>query len=441
MSPSEKTPDSTLPLDFNRRDFLRGGSLATLMMLMGGAEITAQTTDKTLPPPKADPNFKEKPPAPPVNFGVIGAGAWGREILSTLARQSNAPVAAVCDNYASSLRRAAELAPKAEKYADYHQLLDSKDVQAVVVSTPSHEHKEIALAALQAGKHVCCEAPLASTIEDARVIARAAKAAGKQIFQTGLNYRANPQHHHVLQFIRTGAMGKPVFARAQWHNKLSWRKASPNPAREKALNWRLDPEMSSGLMGEIGIHQVDVASWFFAGLPHSVTGFGGIIAWNDGRAVPDTIQAVFEYADGVKFAYDATLANSFDSTFDMFYGTDSAIIVRVNRAWMFKEADSPLLGWEVYARKDEILGETGIALVANATKLLALGKKPAEAAADSDTPLYYAFEEFIRNIDEKKAPSAGYREGFESVVTAVKANESILSGQKIIYQKEWFEVG
>ncbi len=429
------------PSDFNRRDFLRGGTLTTLMMMMGGVEITAQTADKILPVPKADPNFKEKPPAPPVKFGVVGLGVWGREILGTLGRQANAPVVAISDSYPSALRRSAELAPKAEKYPDYRALIDSKEVQAVVVSTPSHQHKEIVLAALQAGKHVYCEAPLAVSIEEAREIALAAKAANGSVFQAGLNYRSNPQHHHVLNFIRAGAMGQTVFGRAQWHKKQSWRRASPNADREKALNWRLDRQTSSGLMGEVGIHQADLATWFFGAPPKSVAGFGGILAWNDGRETPDTIQAVFEYPGGANYAYDATLANSFDSGYDIFYGTDSAIMIRVNKAWMFKEADSPLLGWEVYARKDEILGETGIALVANATKLLALGKKPAEAAADADTPLFYAFEEFIRNIDEKKPPTAGFKAGFESVVTAVKANEAILSGQKVVYQKDWFTLG
>src|SRR6185436_20950140 len=125
-------------------------------------------------------------------------------------------------------------------------------------------------------------------------------------------------------------------------------------------------------------------------------------------------QAVFEYPGGVRMSFDCTLTNSYDSTYDMYCGTDAAIIIRENRAWMFKEADSPWLGWEVYARKDEFFGnnESGIALVANATKLLAQGKKPAEGAADSDTPVFYAIEEFINNINDNKQPTCSFKEGF-----------------------------
>ena len=94
-------------------------------------------------------------------FGVIGCGAWGREILTHLATLPRAEVVAVCDHYESFLNRAKNAAPKAEGYLDYEKLLENKDVQAVIVATPTHQHKEIVLAALAANKHVYCEAPLA----------------------------------------------------------------------------------------------------------------------------------------------------------------------------------------------------------------------------------------------------------------------------------------
>ncbi|HYE31217.1 MAG TPA: Gfo/Idh/MocA family oxidoreductase [Methylomirabilota bacterium] len=427
---------------FNRRDFIKGSSFASMMMMMGGVEITAQSADeqKTLPVPKADPNFKEKQAGPPVNFGVIGLGAQGKDILATLARLPNAPVVAVAETYAASLRRAGDAAAKASKHENYKELLDNKNVQAVVVATPTHQHKQIVIEALQAGKHVYCEAPMAHSVEDAKAIAQAAKNASAQIFQVGLQYRANPQHHHVLNFVRSGAMGKGLFGRGQYHKRQSWRRASPNADREKELNWRLDSELSTGLIGEVGVHQVDVASWYFNSLPIAATGFGGIIEWSDGRDVPDTIQAVIEFPRKQRFVYTATLGNSFEGSYDVFYGTESALMLRDQRAWMFKEVDSPLLGWEVYARKEEFFKETGIALVANATKLLAQGKKPAEGASDSDTPLFYALEEFVANINEKKQPSAGWEAGYTSAVIAIKTNEAIRKGGRLEFDKSWFQV-
>src|SRR5438094_2790335 len=217
--------------ELNRRDFLKGSSFATLMAMLGGVELisraSAQAADlETLVP------FQ-------VKCGVIGLGNWGREIIATLTRLKTAQLAAVCDIYPASLKRGTNAAPNAKGVDDYRRILDDKEVQAVVIATPTHQHREIVIAALQAGKHVYCEAPLANNIEDAKAIALAAKAARKQVFQAGLQTRSDPQRRFLLDFIRAGASGKAVKAHAQWHKKQSWRMASPNPEREQELNWRL----------------------------------------------------------------------------------------------------------------------------------------------------------------------------------------------------------
>lgn len=442
--------------EFNRRDFIKGGSLATLMTLLGGVEIKAQTEPK--------PDAAKDDDRPRVNCAVIGLGNWGREMVATLSRLPQADLSMVCDNYPATLKRAAKVAPKAKAESDYRKVLDNKEVQAVLIATPSHQHRDIAIAALQAGKHVYCEAPMASTIEDARAIAKAAKASPRQYFQVGLLYRSDPQRHFLLPFIRAGALGKTVMARAQWHKKQSWRGTSPNPAREQEMNWRLNNATSSGLLGEFGVHQIDSAGWFIGARPVSVTGFGSTLFWKDGREVPDTIQAVFEFPGGLNFFYDASLANSFDSEYEMYYGSDAAVMLRDGKAWMFKEVDAPLLGWEVYANKESFYKETGIALSANATKLSKAGAKPGES--DTPTPLFSALDAFVTNTNEigaavedfkasydindvkalkeylaniKKQPGAGYQDGLDATIIAVKANEAVLKGGKVSLPKELFE--
>ena len=448
-------PDSP---DFTRRDFLRGGSAATLMTMLGGVELLAQTNA----PPET------KPAGPKVKVAVIGLGTWGREIVSTLGRLPQADLAAICDTYPASLRRTASSAPGATQTQDYKAILDNKEIKAVIVATPTHQHKDIALAAIKAGKHVYCEAPLANNIEDARAIALAAKAAKAVLFQAGLQLRSDPQRHFLLPFIRSGALGQSVMARAQAHKKQSWRAASPNPEREKELNWRLYKNLSLGLVGEILGHPLDQASWFLNAQPLAVTGFGSIAFWKDGRDVPDTVQAVFEFPGGVFMHCDATLANSFDAEYEMLYGSDAAIMLRESKAWMFKEVDSPLLGWEVYARKDSFYKETGIALVANASKSVNQGDQPGPQEAPTNSPLFYALGNFLRNANDliaaaefykssygeddveglndhlSKVPrraSAGYLEGFHATVTTIKANEAILAGKRLEFQPEWYELG
>ena len=430
--------------------------MATLMTMLGGVELLAEEA------PTAEKSSNAK-----ITVAVIGLGGWGRELLNALLRSEQALVAGVCDTYPASLKRGGTAAPKALQTADYHEILKNPDIRAVVIATPTHQHKEIVLDAIKAGKHVYREAPLAHSIEDARAIAKAAKAAKLVIFQAGLQLRTEPQRHFLLPFIRSGAIGQPLLARAQWHKKMSWRATSPNPEREKALNWRLYKNTSLGLMGEIGIHQVDQTSWFLAGKPTAVTGFGSSLVYRDDREVPDTVQAVFEYPGGVRLVYDATLANSFDADYEIFYGDNAAVMVRENKSWMFKEVDSPLLGWEVYARKETFYKETGIALVAGASKL------PAAAQGIEEVPvmtssLTRALEVFLRNgidmdagiatakealgTDDPEAlgeeatkvlkrPAAGYLEGFVATVTAIKANEAIMSNSKIELKPDLYELG
>ncbi len=451
--------------DFNRRDFLRGGSIATMMAMLGGVELVAQTNE-----PAAEP----KRPKKTVKVAVIGLGAWGRELLATLAKIGQVDewvmpeVAAICDTYPAFLRRSASVAPGAVQTPDYKTILENKDIPCVIVATPTHQHKDLVLAALQAGKHVYCEAPLANTIDDAKTIALAAKAKPQQIFQAGLQMRADPQRHFLLPFIRSGALGKSVMARSQWHRKQSWRAISPNPEREKALNWRLYKTTSLGLVGELGIHPIDQATWFLNALPHAASGFGAINLWNeDDRDVPDTAQVVLEFPGGINMVYDATLANSFDGEYEMMYGSNAAVMMRDGKAWLFKEVDSPLLGWEVYAAKQTFYKDTGIALVAGASKSTPPSEALAQEQAVKAAPLYVALQRFLLNSDDlskavednkmalgddvalineqvakvPRRPVAGYLDGYQSAVIAVKANEAVNTGKRVEWKPDLYELG
>jgi predicted dehydrogenase len=452
-------------LDFNRRDFLKSGSVATLMTMLGsGVEIFAQTN--------AAPSGESKWTRPKLKTAIIGLGNRGREIVNTLALLEEVDLTTICDSYPASIKRSASSAPGATQTEDYKTILENKDIKAVIVATPTHQHKDIVLAALKAGKHVYCEAPLANTIEDAKTIALAAREAKQFVFQAGLQMRSDKQRHFLLPFIRSGALGPSVMARAQFHKKQSWRATSPKPEREKELNWRLEKAISVGLIGEIGIHAIDQAGWLLNIRPNAATGFGSIAFWKDGREVPDTVQAVIEYPGGVLMNYEATLANSFDADYEMLFGSDAAVMLRESKAWMFKEADSPLLGWEVYARKETFYKETGIALVANASKSVT-AKEPAQESPFKNTPLFYALTNFIRTSadvtaakedfianfggDDQDAlaeaaqkmhklavtnrPAAGYLEGFRATVTAIKANEAIVTSKRIEFKPEWYELG
>jgi predicted dehydrogenase len=456
--------ESPTPNEQSRRDFLKRGSWATALGLLGGIELVAPPVAASA---TAAADAKERPRA--LGCAVVGLGRWGRQIVSTLSQLPQVDLVAVCDDYPATLRRGARLAPGAQQVEDARELLGDDRIQAWIIATPSHQHRELAEAALVAGRHVYCEAPLASSIAEAAAIARAAeRAAPRWVFQAGLQGRSDPQRNLAATFFQSGVVGKPVMARAQWHRKQSWRQAAATPERQQAANWRLDASRSLGLLGEVAIHHLDNVNWMLGTRPVAITGQSSLLYWGgDGRTVPDTVHLLVEYPGGVRLQESCSLATSFAGELELVAGSDAAILFGEHRTWMFKELDAPLLGWEMHAREETVLDQTGLVLVANASKPEARedGTDPIDAAL-SIPPLQHALESFVQSaLDIERAvedfvaaygagdaaalkdhlvgvprrPGAGCREGFEAVVLAAKAQEAIASGRRLELLPEWFE--
>ncbi|MCD6339903.1 MAG: hypothetical protein J7M29_11055, partial [Verrucomicrobia bacterium] len=285
-----------------------------------------------------------------------------------------------------------------------------------------------------------------------------------------LQNRADKQIVNLEQFIRSGTLGKTLKCRAQYHQKTSWRRTSPNPEREKEINWRLRRSESLGLVGELGIHQVDVSNWYMRKLPKAIHGYGSLLQWQDGRDVPDNVVAVLEYPDGTFLVYESTIANSYNAIKQIFFGSNCAILMRDRRAWMFKEADAPLLGWEVYAKRDTFYTETGVVLGAGSTKQAEREKVGASAGViDPTSALQYSLQNFLINsynhgaavadfkqmfegadrdaladylkdLAKNRLPAAGYREGYQATVSVIKANEAVLGNKRIDLDETLFRI-
>ena len=97
-----------------------------------------------------------------------------------------------------------------EGYSEFRRMLDRKDIDAVVIATPVDLHKEMSVAALEVGKHVYCEKPMALTPEDCRMVTNAA-AAAKGIWQAGFQLRHDPNRAASMKFIKSGGIGKVLF--------------------------------------------------------------------------------------------------------------------------------------------------------------------------------------------------------------------------------------
>ena len=397
----------------NRRDFLisTAGSLAGLALV-----------------PELDLIGPRRLPEPKL-IGLVGLGRQGRAITAELLKIDGAKLVALADTNPARLKGGVERTPGAEGFADHRALLEKRrDLDAIIVATPTHLHRAIVLDALGANKHVYCETPLAHTAEDAKAIAAAAAGAPTRIFMAGFQGRSNPVYRLARDFYRTDAFRDFIGGTAQYHRKTSWRFPAPAGGSERDANWRLDPEVSLGLAGEVGAQQFDVFHWFRNKAPVKATGAGGIRLHKDGRTVPDTVTTTLTWDDGTSLHFDASLANSLGSQQETVNGTNGSFRLAWTHGWMFKEADAPTLGWEVYALRQQFHSDEGIILIADATKLAAQGQLKAGVGLPY-TPLYYALADFLRSVAFPTVPvPCTAEDGLRGTLVGIAVNEAVVRG-------------
>jgi scyllo-inositol 2-dehydrogenase (NAD+) len=183
-----------------------------------------------------------------LGIGVIGLGRMGRVYATFVAGQlDDAALVAVADAQESVLAQYSGV----KTYADYHELLDDADVQAVIVTTPTSTHREVVVAAAQAGKAIFCEKPTALTLRETDEMLAAVKAAGVP-FQVGFMRRFDKAYVEAKRQIDAGIIGQPVTVRS----------VSRDPFRT-SLEYA-NPAASGGLIVDMGIHDFDVVRWLMA---------------------------------------------------------------------------------------------------------------------------------------------------------------------------------
>ena len=364
-----------------------------------------------------------------VKVGIVGAGRHGRAIITELQKIPQVEVAAICDRSESRTALAKQRAQAAATFSDHKVLLDQRpDVTVIVVATPTHLHRAIVEDALAAGRHVYCEAPIAATVEDCTALAAAASTA-KTICQAGFQGRSNPTYKRAQPLVKT-ELRDLVSMSGQWHRKTSWRFPAGAGDTDAQANWRLDPAVSIGLAGEIGAQQFDVAHWWRGSYPTRAIGRGGVRHHKDGRTVADTIDLDLIWADGVVMRYSATLANSYGGQFEVVNGVNGSIRLAWTHGWLFKEADAPTQGWEVYATRQQIFDQEGIVLIANATQLAEQGNLQAGAGLPHPS-LYYSLMDFLKSVTEGAPVACPMAEGARASIVGILANQAVMTGREV----------
>jgi predicted dehydrogenase len=242
--------------------------------------------------------------APSNKLNIALMGTWGRAEahFDVLAREN---VVALCDINDKHLAFGAAKFPKAKPYSDWRKAIEQKDIDAVVCCTLDHTHAFIANWAMNRGKHVYCEKPLANTVQEARVVrANWLKNKTKLATQVGTQRHEFPNFNRVRELVRDGAIGQ-LEAVSAWGNRQLRRPGYPPAAGEppadihfdlwlgpspyhpynpeyfsggagmNCLQWNMFWDFGSGQVGDMGSHTMDLA-WnaIDAGLPTSAEGKG-----------------------------------------------------------------------------------------------------------------------------------------------------------------------
>ena len=187
----------------------------------------------------------------PLRFGLIGCGEIGKLRAAALARLGPRLLVAVCD---ADTARASALAAASGSAAesDWRALISRPDVDVVIVSTPPHLHAEMTIAALENGKHVLCEKPLARDSGECRRMLEAAAKAGRSL-ATGFNYRFYPSVEKARALLDSGVIGELDHIRAYAGYSAT--------AHHQA--WLHDAAaMGGGALRDNGIHLIDLTRWF-----------------------------------------------------------------------------------------------------------------------------------------------------------------------------------
>jgi len=278
--------------DGKRHEVTRRGFLATT------ATTAAAAAAITVLPSHVLGREGQTPPSDKLNIAGIGVGGMGGGNVRSCSREN---IVALCDVDRKYAAGTFKRYPKAKTYTDYRVMLDKqKDIDAVIVATPDHTHAVISLAAMQAGKHVFCQKPLAHTVREARVLAAAAKKYKVQT-QMGNQGHSSESIRLLREWIQAGAIGdvKEVHAWSDrpiggpWYANFAVKelpKSFPpvpdtldwdlwlGPAKDRKYHpayvpfkWRGWLDYGTGALGDMGCHILDPAFWALdLGQPTSV---------------------------------------------------------------------------------------------------------------------------------------------------------------------------
>ncbi|SJZ54047.1 Tat (twin-arginine translocation) pathway signal sequence [Chitinophaga eiseniae] len=318
--------------DQSRRKFIKHiGSTAALLGIGQLAALGRENEPVTLLQPEQPFAANDK-----IRLACVGMGIMGFGDVDTAIKVPGVEFVAAADLYTGHLDRVKEVyGPNIFTTRDYRELLQRKDIDAIIVATPDHWHDTISIAAMEAGKAVYCEKPMVQQVEEGhKVIATQQRT--KAVFQVGSQRVSSIALAEARKRYQAGEIGQlnVVEARMDRHSALgAWQYSIPTDASpatvdfdaflkdtakvpfdaKRFFRWRNYQAYGTGIPGDLFVHLISGLHFITGSLgPTSIYASGSLSQWKDGRDVPDVVVAIFDYPETKEHpAFQMTLRVNF----------------------------------------------------------------------------------------------------------------------------------
>jgi predicted dehydrogenase len=325
-----------------------------------------------------------------LQVGCIGTGGRCRVLMKSLVNVPNVKITAVCDVWDVHLNEGRKLADAAAfATKDHHALLARKDVDAVLIGAPDHQHVPLTVDSCAAGKDVYVEKPLTHDPSEGEAVI-AAQNQHKRVVQVGMQQRSMPHIAKAREIIRSGGIGKVIKIHLSWNrntsrataNKLGidsksvdWQRfLGSAPQQEfneyRFRNWRWFWDFGGGIFTDLMVHWIDVAHWILdLDYPLTAASIGDFHHAGGIWETPDTVQTILQYADpkqtpeakegpqsAIQAYFEGTFSNARNAAMIEFMGTDATLYIDRGRYELIPERNKPVKASEWILNPDRPRG-------------------------------------------------------------------------------------
>jgi predicted dehydrogenase len=441
----------------SRRSFIKNIAAATASVAVGNnlfaADKSAFYAEKLARTLKFGPNDQ-------INIALIGGGGMGTNDTNVALQIPGVKLVAVCDLYDGRLKDA-----KTKWGADifttkvYKEILNRKDIDAVIIATPDHWHQQISVDAMHAGKHVYCEKPMVHNITEGPAVIKAQQTTGK-VFQVGSQGVSSLGNEKAKELLKSGAIGTLNYAEGFWARRnpvevwqypipadastqtVDWETYVSNTNKrpfdaQRFFRWRNYTDYGTGMAGDLFVHLFSSLHFITNAYgPEKIYASGGLRFWKDGREVPDVLIGVFDYAQNERHpAFNLSLRCNFvdgtsGSTYLKLVGSDGSMDVTWDKVVLKRnknfESDDPF-----YLEKMKNAGGN-----ANRKQML----PPEEITYDADKGYlggpYDHMNNFFNAIRTNGKVTEDAIFGYRAAAPAILCNDSYFANQPMFWNPD-----